>query len=768
LAFITETQPPFLSNFKRFSANIFERRKQGFRVLISIASKKEQTDLEDFLQQEELVSGTDFAFTNAVLYAGFISHDANVCVYCESEVFGKLHRHKKSRTKKSKLPISLRDLRALKEGDFLVHSEYGIGRFGGMETVTVAGSVQECILLYYLNDDKLFVNVSNINYVSKFSSAEGKVPTLSKLGSPAWQAQKERTKKRIKDIARKLITLYAKRKAEKGTAFPSDSIWQREFEAAFVFDETPDQFRAIEETKKDMTSNAPMDRLICGDVGFGKTEVAMRAAFKATEGGKQVAMLVPTTILAHQHFNSFKSRFQNFPTRIEVLSRFVPKVELKKIAKDIENGLVDIVIGTHRLISKDVKFKHLGLLMIDEEHRFGVAAKEKLREDFPGVDTLTLTATPIPRTLQFSMMGARDLSIISTPPVNRQPIETIVDEFDEGLIQKAIERELARGGQVFFLHNRVQSIEQIYDLVKKLFPKARVRVGHGQMSNTELEEVMLDFVQKEADILICTTIIESGLDISNANTIIINRADMFGLAELYQLRGRVGRSNQKAYCYLLTPPFSVMTKDALQRLAVIEEYTELGSGTSVAMRDLDIRGAGNLLGSEQSGFIYELGFDLYQKILEEAVAELKLTEFKALFNEADVAQPEKKLADISFFFDALIPSFYIESAAERFGIYDKIANARTLAAMDKIKVELQDRFGKLPDVCQHLFLANELKLLTSEVGFAKTDIAHNKVSFQFPDANDKAFYDLPSKDGQSKFAVLMQRVQSPASSQVSI
>ncbi|MDW8019051.1 MAG: transcription-repair coupling factor, partial [Chloroherpetonaceae bacterium] len=639
----TTAQTKFNSNFHLLAEALKKDAARQISSVLALTSQKEIEDLAEFLAADETLQGEATLTLYMLplnLYDGFAC--AELSLYTESDIFGKLHRHRQRRRKRRR-QISLRDLRVLKVGDYIVHEEHGIGIFMGLEKIKVADSEQECVLIEYDKGGKLYVSLQNLHLLSKYSAAEGKPVTLSRLGSEKWKQQKERVKKRLKDIARNLIELYAKRKMTQGFAALPDTIWMREFEAAFIFEETPDQLAAIEAVKRDMESPAPMDRLICGDAGFGKTEVAMRAAFKAVESGKQVAVLAPTTILAHQHYRTFKQRFQNFPTRIEVLSRFVPKAEQKRIVEDLRKGVVDIVIGTHRLVSKDVVFKDLGLLIIDEEQHFGVATKEKLREAFPTVDTLTLSATPIPRTLQFSMMGARDLSIISTPPKNRQPIETIVHEFDEELIRQSIARELSRGGQVFFLHNRINTIDSIFDLLRRMFPKARIRVAHAQLPSKELEEIMMDFLEREIDILVCTTIIESGLDISNANTIIINRADTFGLADLYQLRGRVGRSDKKAYCYLLTPPISSLSQEALQRLATIEEFTELGSGFNVALRDLDIRGAGNLLGAEQSGYIYELGFDLYQKILEEAVAELKSTEFQNIFKEAELqrTKPDK-------------------------------------------------------------------------------------------------------------------------------
>ncbi len=747
--FHSHSQRKFNSNFLEFGKAVRRDIENGATVVFASTSQKEAKEIIEFLEVEterDTQSESESEVKELVIrtvaenfYEGFVFE--GVSLYTESDVFGKLHLHKRHK-KRRRRQISLRDLRALKVGDYIVHEDYGIGVFMGVERISAGNSQQEAVLVQYDKGDCLYVNLQNLHLLSKYSSAEGAKPTLSRLGSEKWNAQKEKIKKRLKDIARNLIQLYAKRKSTQGFAHKPDSIWQREFEAAFIFEETPDQLAAIEAVKQDMMSQAPMDRLICGDAGFGKTEVAMRAAFKAVESGKQVAVLVPTTILAHQHLNSFRLRFQNFPVRIEVLSRFVSPKEAKQIIEGIKSGEVDIAIGTHRLISKDVQFKDLGLLIIDEEQHFGVAAKEKLREQFPTVDTLTLTATPIPRTLQFSMMGARDLSIISTPPKNRQPIETIVHEYDEGLIQEAILRELGRGGQVFILNNRINSLDAMRETVKRLVPKARIGIAHGQMPTRELEQVMFDFLQKELNVLICTTIIESGLDISNVNTIIINRADTFGLADLYQLRGRVGRSDRKAYCYLLTPPASTLTQEALQRLATIEEFTELGAGFNVALRDLDIRGAGNLLGAEQSGFVYDLGFDLYQKILEEAVAEIKATEFQNLFKDAETQKEFKeKPCEVAFFFNALIPSFYVESASERFALYEKLSKAKTHEEIESFKNELEDRFGKLPDDVKNLIAVSALRIEATKLSLTRIEISEKKCTFIFPDGDiNSSFY----------------------------
>ncbi|HHE07360.1 MAG TPA: DEAD/DEAH box helicase, partial [Chlorobaculum parvum] len=525
-------------------------------------------------------------------------------------------------------------------------------------------------------------------------------------------------------------------------AFGPDSIFQREFEASFMFEETPDQLKAIQEVKKDMQSPSPMDRLICGDAGFGKTEIAMRAAFKAVEGKKQVAVLTPTTILTHQHAESFARRFANFPVNIAVLSRFVPRKQQKETIERIASGAVDIVIGTHRLVSKDVVFKDLGLLVIDEEQHFGVETKEKLRQQFPGIDTLTMSATPIPRTMQFSMLGARDISIVSTPPKNRQPVETVITEFNADEVQAAIKREIQRDGQVFFLNNRIASLDEVERTLRELVPYARIASAHGQMPTRELENIMMDFMNQELDVLIATSIIGSGLDISNANTIIINRADMFGLSDLYQLRGRVGRSERKAFCYLLTPPLHTLKQETVQRIAVIETFTELGSGINVALRDLDIRGAGNLLGAEQSGFINEIGFDLYQKMVEETVAELKLTEFNHLFSDSEkAALKPAKPCDMIFFFDALIPDYYLTATQERFSCYDRISKAGSEAVLNKLEAELKDRFGPMPEEVKNLLALTCLKHLGSSLGLEKIDIQHSATTLFLPSDDDKEFYD---------------------------
>lgn len=755
--FRSQTQKKFVANFRLFAAELQKNAAEKRNPVFASASKREIDELAEFLGDELHESaGTGRISVEWVplnLHSGFSF--GKIELYSESDIFGKFHTHRSHRKRKIK-GISLKDLHRLKIGDYVVHEDYGIGIFKSLETITAGNSEQECVLVEYEDGDQLFVNVQNINLLSKYTAAEGSRPTLSKLGSSKWAAKKEKVRKKIRDIAINLIRLYAERTMKPGFSFEPDSIFMREFEASFIFEETPDQLKAIEEVKADMQKPHPMDRLICGDAGFGKTEIAMRATFKAVESKKQVAILTPTTILAHQHLESFERRFANFPVSITVLSRFVPKKEQQERLKKIERGEIDIVIGTHRLVSKDVRFKDLGLLIIDEEQHFGVEAKERLRELYPEVDTLTMSATPIPRTLQFSMLGARDLSIVSTPPKNRQPVETVISDYDTAVIQSAIEREIRRQGQVFFLHNRISGLEEVQHKLRELVPYARIVCAHGQMPSRQLEKIMMDFMQQEVDVLISTSIIGSGLDISNANTIIINRADMFGLSDLYQLRGRVGRSERKAFCYMITPPLHTLKREAVQRLAVIESFTELGSGFTVALRDLDIRGAGNLLGAEQSGFIHELGFDLYQKMLEETVAELKSTHFRDLFAEGGAAPLKaQESCDLVFFFDALIPDYYIHAVHERFGFYEKISKARSESELEAIRSELVDRFGTLPEEVANMLMLSKLKLLGASTGITKIDIQPDLFTIFLPDSTQENI------DHLTFFQSLFPSVQQP-------
>ncbi len=733
--FGSRTQPSFNANLKLIREHVHEQVQSGRNVIIMAESKDLTKRLRDLLDVEEVTDNDtkdDFAEPDGIghvqgriqyiepsLSRGFqlarvVSAAPGIhstAIYSEHELFGRKRERGASARKKAARTkgISLRELRSLKRGDLLVHEDKGIGKFLGLETIDIAGKKQEVVRLGYRDSDVLFVNLDYIGRLSKYSAGETPTePKLSKLGSPEWQRTKEKTKKRLKDIARNLIALYAKRKKAEGFAFSPDDIIQREMEAAFLFEDTIDQTKATIDLKKDMESRHPMDRLVCGDVGFGKTEVAMRAAMKAVLDKKQVAVLVPTTILSEQHARSFSDRLDRFGVRCASLSRFRSKKEQTAILADLLEGKIDVLIGTHRILSKDVIFKDIGLLIIDEEHRFGVAAKEKLRELRANIDTLTLTATPIPRTLNFSLLGARDLSIMETPPRNRLPIMTeVLPGFDDAAVGEALKRELARGGQIYAINDKVGDIELYANKLRELVPRARVGIIHGQLPPTSIEKVMRDFLERKIDILVATKIVESGLDVPNANTIIINRSQNFGLAELYQLRGRVGRSNEQAYCYLIAPPVSQLSQDALKRLEAMEEFSELGAGFQLAMRDLEIRGAGNLLGAEQSGFISDIGFELYQKTVEEAVEELKRDEFHDLFKddlvrESRTAFGRKRLTGegdvtVSLGVDALIPDTYIADDAERFRFYQRMATALSDDILEEIAKEMRDRFGLIPE-----------------------------------------------------------------------
>jgi transcription-repair coupling factor (superfamily II helicase) len=688
------------------------------------------------------------------LHSGFVYPAAGIAVFTEHEIFGRLKRRGTANRKKFK-GFTQKELQQLNRGDFVVHQDYGIGRFAGLQKIKIRGVEAEVMKLAYEENDTLYVHLNFINRVQKYSSQEGHTPKLNKLGSTDWERLRSRARKKIKDIARDLIKLYARRKHEQGFAFAPDTHWQKEMEASFLYEDTPDQATSTLDVKKDMEQGSPMDRLICGDVGFGKTEVAVRAAFKAVMNGKQTAVLVPTTILAQQHFNTFLDRIGRYSVRVESLTRFRTKKEKTDILQGLKEGKVDIIIGTHRLLSKDVAFKDLGLLIIDEEQRFGVAAKEKLRHLRASVDTLTLTATPIPRTLQFSLMGARDLSLINTPPRNRIPIQTEIAQFDPQLIREAIIKELHRGGQVYFVHDRVQNIGTIQSMLEEHMPKVRFHVAHGQMKGHELEKAMMDFLEKKYDVLICTKIIESGIDIPSVNTIIINRADRFGLAELYQLRGRVGRSNIQAYAYLLTPPLSVLPRVTLRRLQAIQEFTELGSGFNLAMRDLEIRGAGNLLGGEQSGFILEMGFEMYQRVVEEAVAELKEEEFKELVEGEKVVGKLKPIETvIETDIEALIPDIYIEHDSERLDIYRRLYRCVSHEEVRVMRGELQDRFGEYPVEVEHLFRLVELKITAARIGFIKIELSSDQLLLHFPSPEETTFYE----GDNAPFQKIMKRI----------
>ncbi|MGO3241488.1 MAG: transcription-repair coupling factor, partial [Sphingobacteriaceae bacterium] len=636
----------------------------------------------------------------------------------DHQIFNRYYKYKRRKGYERSQAITLKELSDLRPGDYITHIDHGVGKYAGLEKVEVNGKIQEMIRLVYADNDLLYVNINSLNRISRYSGKEGSLPKMNKLGTDAWEKLKKTTKKKVKDIARDLILLYAKRKAQTGNAFSLDSYLQRELEASFIYEDTPDQEKATADVKRDMESPHPMDRLVCGDVGFGKTEVAIRAAFKAVADSKQVAVLVPTTILALQHYRTFKERLNGFPANIDYINRFKSSKQIKETLQKLQDGQIDIIIGTHRLVSKDVKFKELGLMIIDEEQKFGVSVKEKLKRMRANVDSLTLTATPIPRTLHFSLMGARDLSIISTPPPNRQPVQTELHVFNEPLIEEAVRFELNRGGQVFFIHNRVKDLPQLGMMIRKLVPEARVGIAHGQLEGDDLEDVMLKFINNEFDVLIATTIIEAGLDIPNANTIIINQAHMFGLSDLHQMRGRVGRSNKKAFCYLLSPPLSTLTSEAYKRLSAVEEFSELGSGFHVAMRDLDIRGSGNLLGAEQSGFIAEIGFEMYNKILDEAVQELKDDEFGELFQD-DQNRKYVSFTQIDTDMEVMIPDEYVTNVAERYNLYQEVSKLKDETQLEGFQKELVDRFGPIPPSVYGLFNTLRLQWLGKDIGLEK-------------------------------------------------
>ncbi|MCC5935500.1 MAG: transcription-repair coupling factor [Balneolales bacterium] len=727
-------QPVFNGAIKLLDENLRELSRSGVRTFILCGNTGQRDRLAELLGDPS--DALNYELSVETLHEGFILPDEGLAMYTDHQIFNRYHRPKTKRRAPSG-GISFKELKDLNMGDYVVHVDYGIGRFSGFQKIKVKDSIQEVVVLKYQEDSVLYVNVSSLYKIQKYSGKDGHQPRVTKLGSGEWARKKASAKRKVKDIARELIQLYARRKAQRAHAFPPDSYMQTEMEAAFIFEETPDQLKAIEDVKADMQRDMPMDRLICGDVGFGKTEVAVRAAFKAALDGKQVALLVPTTILADQHYKTFKSRLDPFPVNVDLMSRFRTKAEQKETLEKLKAGQVDILIGTHRITSKDVEFKNLGLLIIDEEQRFGVATKEKIKRFRAAVDTLTLTATPIPRTLQYSLMGARDLSVINTPPPNRQPVQTDVIGFDGTRIRDAIVQEVSRGGQVFFIHNRVHNIEEMAGLVMDLVPNIKVRFAHGQMKGTELERIILDFYAHKFDVLISTNIVESGIDIANANTIIINHADKFGLSELHQLRGRVGRSNRKAFCYLISPPFQALPDDSRKRLMALVEYADLGSGFSIAMRDLDIRGAGDILGGEQSGFISDVGFDLYTKILNDAVRELKESEFADLFGdqEPDIEYPE---TTVEFDEAALLPQWYVRDNVERLNLYRRLAGAQEVSQIEEWATEIEDRFGKVPAEAQTLIQATHIKLLASRLLFVKVTIRAGRIWLLCPSAETLA------------------------------
>ena len=744
IEFATAPQPLFHKQFALVEQNIKEKTNKGYDIII-LSDNQRQLDR---LKQIFADRGSELNYTTVdhALHEGFIDHDLKLCVYTDHQIFDRYHKFslKTDKTKAARQSISIKELTRLNPGDYVVHVDHGIGRFGGLVTMEENGRRQEAIRLIYRDNDVLLVNIHSLHRISKYKGQEGEPPKINKLGTAAWSKLKEKTKKKVKDIARELIALYAQRRAEPGYAFSPDSFMQQELEASFMYEDTPDQYKATQAVKADMETNIPMDRLVCGDVGFGKTEVAIRAAFKSVADNKQVAILVPTTILALQHYNTFKERLADFPVRVEYISRLRKTSEIKQTLKATKAGLVNILIGTHRLVGKDVEFKDLGLLIIDEEQRFGVSVKEKLKRLKVNVDTLTLTATPIPRTLQFSLMGARDLSILNTPPANRHPIFTELHTFNEDIIREAIRYETDRNGQVFFINNRVQNIMEIEAFINRIMPDIKTVVAHGQMDGGHLEKIMMDFIHGEYDVLIATTIIESGLDISNANTIIINNAHQFGLSELHQLRGRVGRSNKKAFCYLLAPPVTSLTNEARRRLKILEEFSELGSGFNIAMQDLDIRGAGNLLGAEQSGFIADIGYETYQRILEEAMLELRETEYPELLKNADndAIKTTRFVTDcqIETDLDIRIPETYVSNVAERMDLYRELDNTKEPDKIDIFRKNMEDRFGEIPSETIDLLEMILIRLTAEEMGIEKLTYKNQTLRLQFVSNQESPYY----------------------------
>lgn len=752
--FSTELQPSFQKNFELVAQSFTEYQDKGYQLYILSDNEKQINRIRSIF--EDRGDQISFIAIPKAIHEGFIDKKLKACFFTDHQLFDRFHKYnlKSERARSGKIALSLKELQQFQVGDYVVHIDHGVGKFGGLIRTTNDGKVQEVIKLTFLNDDIIFVSIHALHKISKYRGKEGEPPRLNKIGSGAWENLKNKTKKKVKDIAHDLILLYSKRREEQGFSFSPDTYLQKELEASFVYEDTPDQVKATSDIKVDMENSRPMDRLVCGDVGFGKTEVAIRAAFKAVTDNKQVAVLVPTTLLAFQHYNTFKSRLKDFPCNIEYISRARKAGEIKEILKKLEDGKIDILVGTHRIVSKDVQFKDLGLLIIDEEQKFGVSVKEKLKQLKTNVDTLTLTATPIPRTLQFSLMGARDLSSITTPPPNRYPIQTEVHRFGGDIIREAIGFEMSRNGQVFVINNRVNSILELEKLIKREVPDARIAIGHGQMEPHKLEEIVTDFANHEYDVLIATTIIENGIDIPNANTIIVNNAQYFGLSELHQLRGRVGRSNRKAFCYLLAPPLHTLSQEARRRLQAIENFSELGSGIHVAMQDLDIRGAGNMLGAEQSGFIADLGYETYQKILSEAVQELKNEEFSDLYkneDQVDTGASYVTETNIESDMELLFPATYIPNDSERILLYRELDSIENEKDLLQFRTKLEDRFGKIPAQGQELIRVVHLKRLAKNLGMDKIVLKMKKMSIYLVNNPESSYYQSEAFDKLLKY-----------------
>jgi len=740
LDFFTVLQPSFNMNFSLFAEKLEELTLQGFNNMFFVRDDKQKQRIQDIITEYEKKNKTirvgyaDFSISN-----GFIDNENKRSYFTDHQLFNRYNRYHIQNNTDKRESLTIDELINLKPGDYVTHMDYGVGKFSGLEKLNNNGKIQEAIRLIYKNNDILYVSIHSLHKISRYTSAEGVEPKLNKLGSSAWQTLKEKTKKKVKDIAKDLIKLYAQRKVSKGFAFSSDSYLQNELEASFIYEDTPDQYKATLAVKKDMELSFPMDRLVCADVGFGKTEIAIRAAFKAVNDSKQVAVLVPTTILAFQHYKTFSERLKNMPCRVDYINRFRSAKQKTQILKDLKDGRIDILVGTHALVSKNVEFKDLGLLIIDEEQKFGVSVKEKIKQMKVNVDTLTLTATPIPRTLQFSLMGARDLSVINTAPLNRQPVTTqIINGINEDIIRSALVEELNRGGQIFFVHNRIQSLENIYSLLHKLLPQARIAIGHGQMEGKQLEQIMMDFINEQYDVLLSTTIVENGLDIPNANTIFINDAQNYGLSDLHQLRGRVGRSNKKAYCYLIVPSENILTEQAYKRLQAIVEFSSIGSGFALSMRDLDIRGAGNILGAEQNGFISDIGYDTYNKILQEAIEELKENDFTDLYKQDN--NDFVKECSVETDMEVLIPDGYISNVTERFKIYKELDSVTQEEDLQRLAKELRDRFGKIPQQTLDLFDIVRIRKMAKELGIENLKLKKEKATITFVRNKKSEFY----------------------------